>query len=88
MKGFIEILIKETDRYMKILININHIISVKELIIGNSNLSELRIIGNMNTFDIQAKQSTPTVYYVNQELENIIVFHSFEEIKTMIENAL
>lgn len=88
MKGFIEILIKETDRDMKLLININHIISVKELIIGNSNLSELRIIGNMNTFDIQAKQSTPTVYYVNQELENIIVFHSFEEIKTMIENAL
>ena len=42
----------------------------------------------MNTFDIQAKQSTPTVYYVNQELENIIVSHSFEEIKTMIENAL
>ena len=44
MKGFIEILIKETDRDMKLLININHIISVKELIIGNSNLSELRII--------------------------------------------
>jgi hypothetical protein len=88
MKGFIEILIEENDRDTKLLVNVNHIISVKELIIGNSNLSELRIIGNMNTFDIQAQQSHPTVYYVNQELENIIVFHSFEEIKTMIENAL
>lgn len=88
MKGFIEILIKENNTDVKLLVNVNHIISVKELIIGNSNLSELRIIGNINTFDIQAKHSTPTVYYVNQELENIIVSHSFEEIKTMIENAL
>lgn len=88
MKGFIEILIKENNTDVKLLVNVNHIISVKELIIGNSNLSELRIIGNINTFDIQTQKSIPTIYYATQELENIIVSHSFEEIKTMIENAL
>lgn len=80
MKNFIELTMEKGN----ILINVNHIVSVEEVIFNGKQYAEITTTMPKKTYDVSDIQTKPTLYIVREDVYTFTPKNSYDEIKQMI----
>lgn len=87
MKQFIELELVSNE---KILININHIVSVKEIILNSKSVCKILLSNSKSLYMIDecGVDKKPTKYIIEKDLTGIQALISLDDLKELIKKAI